>query len=241
MHLYYIRHGDPIYSPDSLTLLGEKQAEALSKRLASVNFEKIFVSTSNRAYLTAKPTLEKLGKEPIMTDWLNENFAHSFFWHDGKWIFQHDEFIKIFNSASMFDFGKKWYLHPCFNGTKICDGAKFFSEKVYEFTSSLGFVHDQATGSYLNQNFTEKGVPSDKERRVAIFAHAGMAMIFLSTLTDIPYPLFCSRFDISHSGMTVIHFPENSKYVFPKILQLSNDSHLYHDGLPLLYNNEVRI
>ena len=34
MLFFYIRHGDPIYDPDSLTLLGEEQAKALAKRLA---------------------------------------------------------------------------------------------------------------------------------------------------------------------------------------------------------------
>ena len=31
MKLYLVRHGDPIYNPDSLTPLGERQAEAVSK------------------------------------------------------------------------------------------------------------------------------------------------------------------------------------------------------------------
>lgn len=35
MLFYYIRHGDPIYDPDSLTPLGKRQAEALGKRLAT--------------------------------------------------------------------------------------------------------------------------------------------------------------------------------------------------------------
>ena len=34
MLLFYLRHGDPIYSPDSLTPLGQRQAEALGRRLA---------------------------------------------------------------------------------------------------------------------------------------------------------------------------------------------------------------
>lgn len=34
MLLFYVRHGDPIYNPDSLTPLGERQAEAVAKRLA---------------------------------------------------------------------------------------------------------------------------------------------------------------------------------------------------------------
>ena len=32
MILYYVRHGDPIYDPNSLTPLGMRQAEALAKR-----------------------------------------------------------------------------------------------------------------------------------------------------------------------------------------------------------------
>ena len=31
MLLYYIRHGDPVYNPDSLTSLGEEQAKAVAK------------------------------------------------------------------------------------------------------------------------------------------------------------------------------------------------------------------
>ena len=47
MIFYYIRHGDPIYDPDSLTPLGEKQAEALAKRLALYGIDKIYSSPSN--------------------------------------------------------------------------------------------------------------------------------------------------------------------------------------------------
>ena len=54
MLFFYVRHGDPIYNPDSLTPLGERQAEAVSKRLAMYGIDKIYSSTSNRAYLTAK-------------------------------------------------------------------------------------------------------------------------------------------------------------------------------------------
>ena len=33
MLLFYVRHGDPIYSPDSLTEQGQLQAEALVERM----------------------------------------------------------------------------------------------------------------------------------------------------------------------------------------------------------------
>ena len=36
MLLLYVRHGDPIYSPDSLTPLGERQAEAVGRAAESL-------------------------------------------------------------------------------------------------------------------------------------------------------------------------------------------------------------
>ena len=39
--------------------------------------------------------------------------------------------------------------------------------------------------------------------------------------------------------MTVIEFKSNNGFVVPQILQLSNDSHLYKDGLPTKYQNRI--
>ena len=244
MLLSYIRHGDPIYTPDSLTEQGEKQAEALSKRLADVDFDRIYVSTSNRAYLTAKPTLEKCGKEPIMTDWLNEKVAGSYFWLDKMWIYQNDEYIKILNSESMLDLGRRWSEHECFDGTKVREGEKFFAEKIAELFRDLGYEHDAKNGCFhrtenISSDSEDSGV-SD-ERRIGIFAHGGAGTIFLSTVLGIPYPLFCTHFDLSHSSMSIVYFDEKKETVYPKLLQFSNDSHLYREGLPLRYNNGVKI
>ena len=63
MIFFYIRHGDPIYDPDSLTPLGMRQAEAVAKRLSLYGVDKIYSSTSNRAIQTAKPTCELMKKE----------------------------------------------------------------------------------------------------------------------------------------------------------------------------------
>ena len=47
MLLFYVRHGDPIYDPDSLTPLGLKQADALAKRLCRYGIDEIYSSSSN--------------------------------------------------------------------------------------------------------------------------------------------------------------------------------------------------
>ena len=48
MLLFYVRLGDPIYDPDSLTPLGESQAEAVGKRLAFYGLDEVYASSSNR-------------------------------------------------------------------------------------------------------------------------------------------------------------------------------------------------
>ena len=72
MLLFYLRHGDPIYDPDSLTPLGHRQAEALGRRLARYGLDRIYASSSTRAQLTAKPTCEMLKLEMQILDWTNE-------------------------------------------------------------------------------------------------------------------------------------------------------------------------
>ena len=62
MLFFYIRHGDPIYDPDSLTALGKRQAEAVARRLALYGIDEIYASTSTRAIQTATPTSEILKK-----------------------------------------------------------------------------------------------------------------------------------------------------------------------------------
>ena len=59
-------------------------------------------------------------------------------------------------------------------------------------------------------------------------------------LLDIPYPMFSNHFDIGFTGMTVIDFRTEDGISVPRALTVSNDSHIYREGLPTNYNNEIR-
>ncbi len=67
------------------------------------------------------------------------------------------------------------------------------------------------------------------------------SMVVLSSILDIPYSLLSSHFDISHSGVTVIHFDDTRATSIPRVLQWSNDSHLYKEGIMSGYNNGMNI
>lgn len=237
MLLFYVRHGDPIYNPDSLTPLGHKQAEALAKRLCRHSIDKIYSSSSNRAVLTGTPTAELLKKEIVKMDWCHEGQAWKHFAFPDKdnnyhWPAARIETKELFLRPDVVALGKEWYTHPDIASrhdykTEIAA----FDKEVDAFIASLGYEHDREKGVYnaVNPN-------SD---RVALFAHYGAGTGFLSSLLDIPYNLYCTHFNLSTSGMTVIKFSSREGVTIPEVLTLSNDSHVFAEGLPTKYNNEI--
>lgn len=236
MLFFYIRHGTPTYNPDALTPLGKRQAEAIGKRLAMYGIDKIFSSTSNRAYETAIPTSELLRKEIVQLDFANESHA----WHDfavdigenkKTWAMALPEYKALFSRSDVLTMGRDWHKHPLFAETNFSAGAERVQKEADAFFASLGYEHD------LENNRFKAVKPTNE--RVAMFAHHGFGMIFLSCILDIPYPALATKFTICHSGMTVIEFAGDD-IVYPKVLQLSSDSHLYREGIMTGYDNIIR-
>ncbi len=229
MRFFYIRHGDPIYEPDSLTPLGERQAEALAKRLAQYGIDKIYASTSNRAIMTAKPTSEILKKDIELLDFANECYTFEEFTtiKNGQkiWFFSDSETRRLLADESVASVGQNWYEHPKLSAYK--KGIERVHKETFEFFKSLGYEKIGNTSIY-------KAIKPNEEK-VALFAHAGFGVAFLSEVLGIPYPIIANIFDIDHTGMTVIDFNEEEGYAIPKVLTWSSDSHIYKEGLPTKY------
>lgn len=237
MLLFFVRHGDPIYVPDSLTPLGRRQAEAVAKRLARYGLDQIYVSSSARAIQTSEPTCEILKMQSTILDWCNESHAWSelaFSANGGeyRWVFQQEDYRKLLISPEIYALGENWYDHPAFEGTKVKEGTLRIRRETDAFMKNLGYVHNRERKVYVSEQ--------ENDSRVALFAHQGFGLAFLSALLDIPYPLFSTRFDMGHTGMTVIEFSPAAGECVPQILQLANDSHLYAEGLPTDYQNRLR-
>lgn len=237
MLFFYIRHGDPIYNPDSLTPLGEAQADALSKRFCTYGLDRVFSSPSNRAVQTAKPTCELLKKEITLCDWAEEGLAMRDFGvphpaHGLTWCFHDPDILRLLNSPEVQALGHKWYEHPAFSEYRFGQGVARVDRAVDEFFLSLGYRHDRENARYE--------IVRPNGERVALFAHQGFGMIFFSSMLDIPYPMFATRFDFGHSSMSVINFEDRGGYVYPQVLQLSNDAHLYREGILTGYHNVIK-
>ncbi len=237
MFFFYVRHGDPIYHPDSLTPLGQEQAKALAKRFVTYGLDRIYASDSIRAMMTAQPTADLLKKEIIPCPWAHETLAGKDFFFNRQtpkagWAFEIQDYVEKFNSPEVCALGKEWYKHPDFAGLTFESGVKRVDEGVDELFLELGFSHDRENNCFVKVK--------EAPERVALFAHQGFGMLFMSSVLDIPYPMYCTHFDISHTGMTVIHFDERHDRIYPRVLQVSNDAHLYREGIMAGYQNRYR-
>jgi len=247
MLLYYIRHADPIYNPDSLTPLGHRQAEAIGRRLASHGIDKIYASSSIRAQLTAKPLAEMLKKDVTVLDWAHEDK----FWKeaackinetDSRWYYHQHKFKEIMLSPECRALGREWYKHPAFADTGVGAGIERLQREVNAFLAAHGYEHDMESCTY-------RAVAPNNEK-IALFAHQGVGEGILSAILDIPYNLFATHMDMSHSCMSVIEFNDKmhigtaavhgaeGKNIIPRMITYANDSHIYAEHLPTRYEND---
>ena len=239
MLFYYIRHGEPLGVPDySLTPLGREQAKALAKRLCLFGIDRVFASPTLRTMQTAQPICDLLGKEITPCDWADEGIVWNEFTvphpkYEHTWVFFDPHYLEIFSSPEVRALGERWYEHPELARLNFKAGVERVNAAVDEFFLSLGFRHDrenaryEVVGEHLNRD------------RVALFAHQGFGMSFFSSMLDIPYPMFCTHFDFSHSSLSVINFEPRGKFVYPHVLQTANDSHLYREGILTGCNHSI--
>lgn len=238
MLLYYIRHGDPIYDPDSLTPLGQEQAKAVSKRLALHGIDRIYTSASERAIQTAQPLYPPCGSIPgkRRVSWYRDRSTPSVAsplrqLYGG--IQTPDPLYTIQGQQVPFSSVDRWYDHPAFSNTRFREGMEFFGQQTDAFLGSLGYRRDEAVNCYQ--------AVAPTEERVALFAHWGAGGAILSHILGIPYPQFSTHFTMGHSSVTVVEFREVDGIVIPKALTYANDSHLYREGLPTKFANRIYI
>jgi probable phosphoglycerate mutase len=70
--------------------------------------------------------------------------------------------------------------------------------------------------------------------RVALFAHAGFGIAFLSCVLDIPYTILGAHLSLRTTGVTAISFNEGADgYAVPVVQTFNSEAHLLLDNLPV--------
>lgn len=233
MLLYIIRHGEPIYGPDTLTPRGQAQAQALSKRFALHGLDRIYSSPMGRARETAQPTAELLGLPVEILPWTREIWPEfALPQPDGALRFAMEMPGALYRSEENRTAGDAWAQLPCLSSIEAQKNYDKLVASSDEFLKSLGYQREDGIYRILRAN----------EERVAVFCHAGFSLTWLPHLLAIPVHLFWAAFDITHSGVTLLRFDNDpSGFTAPKCLMLSDMSHIYKENLPFDYNGRLPV
>jgi len=231
MKLVFIRHGEPDYEHDTLTLQGRKEAEALIPRALDWKDKEIFVSPLGRAQLTARIALglPETGEIPYSTfDWLREFDAQierpdvkgrktiAWDWLPRDWMREEAHFQRAaWDETSVYSRSdtKEKYDHVCLELDRLL--------------SSHGYVRDGG----------ERDVPLyhvEKESRAELvfFCHFGLTCVAVSHLIGVSPMILWHGFCAAPSSVTEIRTEERKKGIASwRVSTFGDTSHLYAAGL----------
>jgi len=235
MLLYIIRHGEPIYGPDTLTDLGRLQAQAVADRLAVHGLDRIYSSPQGRAKETAQPTADKLGLDVTILPWTREIWPElAIPQPDGSLRFAMGLPGSYLRSEENHDLADRWHEMKALDPI---EAKKAYEEIVVAnsdiFLRELGYERERE-GVYK--------ILRENDERVALFCHGGFTLTWMPHLLAIPPHLFWASFAVTHTGVTIIEFKDDGTgHAAPKCLLFSDMSHILKAGLSYSYNNELPV
>lgn len=234
MLLYIVRHGHPDYETDSLTELGRQQAEAVGRRIARSGINRIYTSPMGRARQTAEPACRLLGLEYTVEEWTREIGEEGYTTYpDGK----RKQLCGLPNTVACgadeidLPFGRAFECRAVAE-TALQEKYEYIRAHGKEFLERLGYREENGVYRILR--------PS--EEKVALFCHGLFGMTWISQLLHIPFHLMWGSFRFSHTGVTIFEFEnQESGFTMPRCLTHCDLSHIYAEGLPMLYDNKKTI
>lgn len=221
MKLLIIRHGDPDYSIDSLTPTGWEEAELLSRRLCALDVKAFYCSPLGRARDTARPTLEKLGREAQILPWLRE-FTPQIQRPDREspgicWDWLPQDWTR---DRRFYD-RDHWWESDVFRAASVREEAQWVAQGLDTLLARHGYVREE--GYYRAE--------SPNEDTVVLFCHFGVECVLLSHLLGIsPMPLW-HGFCAAPASVTTLTTEERRKGIASfRMGSFGDTSHLYAAG-----------
>ena len=219
MKLLIVRHGDPDYSIDSLTETGWIEAELLSQRLTKLDVKAFYCSPLGRARDTARPTLEKLGREAVICPWLRE-FAPrvakpsrtgvAWDWLPQDW------------TARDYFFDKdRWMEAPEFREAGVPEAYKWVCDELDALIARHGYRREGSLYRAETPNMDT----------IVLVCHFGLESVLLSHLLNCS-PMICWHGTCATptSVTTLITEERREGYAYFRMAAFGDTSHLYAAG-----------
>ncbi len=222
MKLIIIRHGDPDYSIDSLTPTGWKEAHLLAERVSKWDVKEFYCSPLGRARDTAKPTLEKMGREATILDWLREfppclTPVEGYEKRQCCWDWVPQDWTKI---EQYYD-KKAWLEVPIYAESSVPEEYKKVTDGLDALLESHGYKRENNYYRVTNSNTDT----------VVLLCHFGLECVLLSHLIGASPMVLWHGFCAAPSSVTTIYTEERREGIASfRIAAFGDTSHLYVAG-----------
>ena len=224
MKLLIIRHGDPDYENDTLTEKGHREAAMLAERLAGENIKYAYVSPLGRAKKTAEYTLDKIGLEGVVCDWLKE-FPCRIDRPDRKdkrsivWDFLPEDWTAV---EEYYD-KDKWLTVPTMTEGRVREEYEYVTSSLDELLCRHGYKRKGNIYEATEVN----------EDTVAFFCHFGLECVLLSHLLGVSPMVLWHGFAAAPSSVTTVYTEERRQGTASfRVAAFGDISHLYANGEP---------
>ncbi|MCQ2588237.1 MAG: phosphoglycerate mutase family protein [Treponema sp.] len=177
MDIYFIRHGDPDYSTDSLTDLGKIQAEKLSVAIKDWKIDELYQSPMGRAKETASYTAKKWNREPVTLDWMSEikwgDASGNAYVSESPWSLN-DKYIEETHS---YPAGDSWKQLKELETDLLVPDVESRCKRFDEFLEEHGYVRKGQLYKAENPN----------EKSLMFFCHGGISAALIAHMTNVPF------------------------------------------------------
>ena len=221
MKLIIIRHGDPDYSIDSLTPTGWKEAELLAERVRKMTVKEFYVSPLGRARDTLQPTLDKLGREATVLDWLREFRPSIIRTGDTVPSCSWDWLPGVWTKTPEFYDKDKWYDVPCFAVANMKEEYERVTRGLDELLLKHGYKRE---GGYYR-------AIAPNEDTIVLVCHFGLECVLLSHLMGVSPMTLWHGTCAAPTSVTTINTEERRHGIaYFRMASFGDTSHLYVNG-----------
>ena len=222
MKLIFIRHGDPDYENDTLTVRVWKEAEALSKRVSKWDIDKIYCSPLGRAQDTASVSLKLMNRTAETKDWLREFYIRITDPQTGEGRIPWDLMPAYWTEQPELYDKDGWHESALMKTGQVSEEYKRVCDGIDELLAEYGYIRNK--GFYT----TKQG----NEKTIVFFCHLGVQFTILSHLFGIAAPVMWQNFFVAPTSVTVVATEEREKgNVAFRCKKLGDTSHLDAAGI----------
>lgn len=223
MKLLIVRHGDPDYAVDSLTPVGWKEAELLSRRLSKLDTAAFYVSPLGRARDTAALTLQKTGRTAEELPWLREFAPKIQKPYEAEPHCCWDWLPEIWSSDPANYSMDTWADSPLFRAAGVREEARW--------------VWDGLDALLLRHGYRREGacyrVEAASTDTIVLFCHFGVTCVMLSHLLHLSPMLLWHGTCAAPTSVTTLVTEERRKGIAHfRMTGFGDISHLYAAGQP---------